>query len=77
MSEKNLSDFHWDTSDEPHKTRRDEILKKYPEIKQLFGHDPSFKWQVLLVVIVQIASLYFLQDASLPVLLFVAYFFGN
>lgn len=47
------------------------------EIKQLFGHDPSFKWKCTVLVFVQVASLYYLQEKSIPFLIFAAYFFGG
>lgn len=71
------TDFEWSYDDEPHKTRRTEILKKYPEIKQLFGYDPNFKWVCTGMVLTQIASLYFLQDKSWTFLLVAAYCFGG
>jgi sphingolipid 4-desaturase/C4-monooxygenase len=63
--------------DEPHKTRRTEILKKYPEIKKLFGYDSNFKFKCIALVILQIASLYFLKDKSWSFLIVMAYCFGG
>lgn len=71
------TDFEWSYDDEPHKSRRTEILKKYPEIKQLFGHDTQFKWTCTVMVLTQVASLYLLQDKSWPVLIAAAYCFGG
>ena len=71
------NDFEWSYDEEPHKSRRTEILKKYPEIKKLFGYDRNFKWYCSALVIIQIASLFFLKDKSWPVLLVVAYCFGG
>lgn len=71
------TDFEWSYDDEPHKTRRTEILKKYPEIKDLMGYDPTFKWICVGMVMTQIASLYFLQDLPWKYLIVIAYCFGG
>jgi sphingolipid 4-desaturase/C4-monooxygenase len=71
------TDFEWKYDEEPHKSRRTEILKKYPEIKQLFGHDPMFKYYCSGLVILQVVSLYFLQEKSWQFLLIAAYCFGG
>lgn len=46
------------------------------EIKQLFGYDPSFKWRVAFLVVLQIASLEYLKDKSIGFLFVAAYCFG-
>ncbi|GBL90047.1 Sphingolipid delta(4)-desaturase DES1 [Araneus ventricosus] len=70
-------DFEWVYTDEPHATRRKEILKKYPEIKSLMGHDPNFKYVVTGMVLVQCISFWLLKDASFLTLFIAAYCFGG
>eukprot|EP00937_MAST-01D_sp_MAST-1D-sp2_P007949 g7949.t1 len=48
-------DFHWSPTDEPHKSRRAQILAKYPQIKKLYGHCPQTKWKTLVMVSIQVA----------------------
>ena len=76
------SDFQWVYSDEPHTTRRREmlrmlitklfsektkhglhfILEKYPQIKQLMGHDWRIAIQVVLSVVIQITMAILMRD---------------
>ncbi|KAH7098635.1 dihydroceramide delta(4)-desaturase [Auriculariales sp. MPI-PUGE-AT-0066] len=55
-------DFLWLLTEEPHRSRRMEILKKHPEVTKLMGHEPLTKWVVLLVVSIQLAAAYLLHD---------------
>jgi hypothetical protein len=56
-------DFHWDnTTDEPHKSRRKLILRKHPEIKELFGHCWRTKYSVLFLVSAQVFLALYLRD---------------
>lgn len=40
MSAKAENEYYWSDSPEPHTLRRREMLKKYPQIKELFTHNP-------------------------------------
>jgi sphingolipid delta-4 desaturase len=57
------SDFTWSTKDEPHASRRRQILAKYPEIKQLYGHDESLKYKTALVVLTQLSLAYYSRNS--------------
>jgi len=70
-------DFEWSDQEEPHAIRRKEILKKYPQIKKLFGVDPNFKWQVIGLVLVQFAMLFVVKNLAWPYVVLIAYVFGG
>lgn len=71
------NDFEWTYNDEPHATRRKEILKKYPEIKKLMHHDPRFKWIVAALVFTQVFMCWLLSGASWYTCLILGYCFGG
>lgn len=70
-------DFIWDTTDEPHASRRKEIMKAHPEVKKLFGHEWKSKYLCMfLLIIPQIWLSWYTVDFGWPAYLFVAYVFG-
>lgn len=71
------TDFHWSDQEEPHAKRRLEILKKYPQIKKLFGVDPTFKWKVLALVLVQFGMFFVMKSQSWAIVVITAYLFGG
>lgn len=74
---KKRTDFFYSNEGEPHKTRRMAILKKHPEIKELFGYDPNSKYIVLFWWVTQFTLAYYLRNSSWPLLLLVAYVYGG
>uniref|UniRef100_A0A7E4V378 sphingolipid 4-desaturase n=1 Tax=Panagrellus redivivus TaxID=6233 RepID=A0A7E4V378_PANRE len=66
--------FDWSYTEEPHATRRVQMLEKYPEIKDCFGIDPAFKFVVVAMVLFQVFMCYMIQDASWTLLWLQAYF---
>ncbi|XP_060083725.1 sphingolipid delta(4)-desaturase DES1-like [Ylistrum balloti] len=71
------TDYEWVYTEEPHATRRKEILAKYPEIKQLMGCDHNLKYIVVAMVLAQIILAIMVSDASWPVILVLAYVLGG
>ena len=53
-----------------------EILKKHPEIKQLYGHEWKTKYMVAATVLLQTFLAAAMRDQSWPVFLLVAYIVG-
>lgn len=65
-------------ADEPHATRRQLILEKYPQIKKLMVVDRRFKWIVIALILIQFASFYCIRNVSSFWFLFLlAYCFGG
>ena len=60
----NQKDYLWTKTDEPHWNRKKELLKKYPQIKELYSIDPMTKWKILLLVLIQFATCYYVVTAK-------------
>ncbi|XP_051124848.1 sphingolipid delta(4)-desaturase DES1-like [Andrographis paniculata] len=71
------ADFFWSYTDEPHASRRRQILSKYPQIKQLFGPDPLAFLKISAVVLLQLWTATLVYNATWLKILMVAYFFGS
>nr|QDF20354.1 delta4-desaturase [Berryteuthis magister] len=71
------TDFEWSYTQEPHATRRKEIMAKYPQVKKLFGPDYKTKYIVVVLVLVQMMAMFIVKDWSWPNMLILAYCFGG
>jgi len=73
------TDFVWFTNDEPHASRRVAMLAKYPQIRELYGHDPRTKWFVVASVAVQLLTAFAMVkfQVSWPVVVFLAWIWGG
>ncbi|KAK3722731.1 sphingolipid delta-4 desaturase [Vermiconidia calcicola] len=63
-SQEDLDGFFWTYTEEPHKTRRQQIIKAHPEVLKLCGPEPLTVPLVLAVVGLQIACAYALKDTA-------------
>jgi sphingolipid delta-4 desaturase len=72
-------DFHWDYSDEPHATRRKQILAKYPQVKTLMGSDWRISLQLVAMVTAQLFMVYMVKawDMSWLEIVVLAYVVGG
>ncbi|KAI1402040.1 sphingolipid delta4-desaturase [Hypoxylon fuscum] len=57
-------DFFWTYTEEPHRTRRLQIIKAHPEVTKLCGPEPLTKYVVLGVVALQILCAYMLRNTA-------------
>ena len=55
-------DFIWSNEEEPHKKRRQQILKLHPEVKNLMKHEPITKYIIFLLVLFQINMGIYMKD---------------
>ncbi|KAH0565943.1 hypothetical protein GP486_000664 [Trichoglossum hirsutum] len=54
--------FFWTYTEEPHRTRRQAIIKAHPEVTKLCGPEPLTKYLVFLVVALQVSCAYLLRN---------------
>ncbi|CAG7984424.1 unnamed protein product [Penicillium olsonii] len=57
--------FFWTYTEEPHRSRRQAIIKAHPEVTKLCGPEPLTKWVVLGVVSLQLTCAYLLRNTSM------------
>jgi sphingolipid delta-4 desaturase len=55
-------DFFWTYTEEPHRSRRQAIIKAHPEVTKLCGPEPLTKYVVLFVVSLQVLCAYLLRN---------------
>ncbi|OQO05227.1 hypothetical protein B0A48_08994 [Cryoendolithus antarcticus] len=61
---KERDDFFWAYTEEPHRTRRQAIIKAHPEVLKLCGPEPLTIPVVLAVVALQVVCSWFVKDAA-------------
>ncbi|MCJ1279971.1 hypothetical protein MMC21_007796 [Puttea exsequens] len=64
--------FFWSYTEEPHRTRRQAIIKAHPKVTKLCGPEPLTKYLVLAVIAVQLICTSLLRDAPVISLRFLA-----
>ncbi|OCK78065.1 dihydroceramide delta(4)-desaturas-like protein [Lepidopterella palustris CBS 459.81] len=57
--------FFWTYTEEPHRTRRQAIIKAHPEVTKLCGPEPLTKYLVTAVVALQVICGYLLRDTPI------------
>lgn len=55
------TDFLWLMTEEPHRSRRLQIMKAHPEVTKLMGHEPLTKYVVFMVITIQLGLAFWLR----------------
>ncbi len=76
MTQTTARDFFWADEREPHYQRRQEILKKHPEVRTLFGVDPKLKFITIALVVTQLAIGLLVGQLDVLAFVLVTYFIG-
>lgn len=69
-------DFFWGHDDEPHATRRTQILKAHPEMKALMGHEWRTKYMVAATLALQVFMAWLTLEWRWPAYLAAIYVVG-
>ena len=64
--------FFWSYTEEPHRTRRQAIIRAHPEVTKLCGPEPLTKYFVLAVVALQLICAVLLRNSPVLSLRFIA-----
>jgi sphingolipid delta-4 desaturase len=64
IKQRNKHEFLFTYQEEPHRTRRMQIIKAHPEVTKLVGHEPLTKYIVIGVVSLQLSMAVLLRNAS-------------
>lgn len=70
------TDFVYSQASEPHRIRTKEILKQYPNLRNLIGKNPNTIFAIIGLVALQVALAWFLRDQSWWLIFGAAYFIG-
>jgi sphingolipid delta-4 desaturase len=70
-------EFFHSYTDEPHRSRRKQILEKHPEIENLFGYDNRPAPIALLIILSQLCLAYYQKTWSFPFMLLIAWTYGG
>lgn len=68
--------YHFHERPNPHTVRSREILRKYPQVRNLMGHYPLSALYITLVCLLQFAIAYSLRDSSWWLIILVSYVVG-
>lgn len=71
--EEGVWEFFRSYTEEPHKSRRESIIKAHPEIRKLFGPCPWTKYKVAAIITIQVLAAIILRSAPFPLLLLLTY----
>jgi sphingolipid delta-4 desaturase len=69
-------EFYWSDTKEPHVERRKNILKKYPEVKRLYGNDHKLAFSTIALVVIQLIVAVYIQKLPLIYLIIISYVVG-